>query len=87
MSLLIPYGRADFESFERFRASIDFNNLTRSRAQVLRRVARRHERNLGELFEAGVVTEAQFLQAVEFEEELSVFIEIGLRPDGLTQTV
>lgn len=83
--LLIPDGpRGSFAHFLEFRGGVDFQEITRGRAQILRRVAKRHVRNIGEQFEAGGATQEQFLAAVDFEEALTVFIECGQRPDGTT---
>jgi hypothetical protein len=60
--------------------TVDWSALTTAQARRLRVQARRLERETGARFERGDATEAEFIAAVEAEENLTVFIACGLKP-------
>lgn len=62
------------------RPAPDWATLTRSQAARLRVGARRHEQSQGARFERGEISEAEFLAAVQAEEDLHVFALTGLAP-------
>lgn len=64
--------------------NIDWNTLTRSDACILRRVARNRENMFADRVNEGEDCEAEWRRWAEVEEDLSVFILTGERPNGLT---
>lgn len=56
-------------------------NLTEAKARRLIAPAARHEQAMAKRWDAGEVTEAEWMAALQAEEDLRVFAACGVKPD------
>jgi hypothetical protein len=64
---------------------VDWDTITVAQATRLRAAAHQHVKALGRLYEAGVITEPDFLRAVQQEEDLHIFVVCGEKPSTINK--